>query len=512
MKKQHRTLSAFMVVLTAIFLLGVEEAHSQQSTGPQQPTRGPTSVIVLSKLSSSTDDPVAEGLASTITNSIDLMMQLTGILNVQRADFLSPTTAFSRSLLYYKRVHADGAIFGSVKPSGNGIYVVELDVWNAANPTGEPEVTVRRVTNLLSSFGLADELSLQVASGIVGHKHAEGRLVVQNTAALASYSVYANGHLLGRNRSSFRILTGNWKVIVARPGALGDVPVQTFQVAIRNDQTTTVTVAAKKTPETATGTVRGEQVLSAASTGIVSKLASATGSIEMSTASPGVFYIDGVRESHLTAGSTRVLTYLASGRHTIEMVFDNGSRQVKRVDVSANQKPPILVSFASHKPVGSIEVTTRLSGILRVQSLQAIHLYAGTGMRLGNLPLGVLDLKMTFDDGTTQSVRVYNPGVEGPLLRLAFENGTTRRPQSAGSVGLSTQASGVFFLDGVQESHLNAGSSVTLTYLSPGLHDLTMRFDNGSTQEMKVFVTLEGGVSVSVTFAPGAAAPITTQN
>lgn len=586
MKHERRIFRPFSLLLCAALVLPAAYAYSQQAAPPNNAASGSTSLIVLSALSSPANDPVAGELASSITKTIDLTMQLTGRLQVQRADFLAPTTAFTRSLLYYEQVHANGAVFGSVKRAAGGSYVVELDVWNAAHPQAIPAATERTVTNLLSSFELADELSVQVASKIIGRKLAEGTLVVLHTASLPHYAVYANGHLLGRDRSSFRILTGKWTVIVARPGTLGDIPVQSFQVTIRKNRTETVALARKENRTTVAGNAPASpsrQAGSAAST-----RGTATGSIVLTTASAGVFSIDGIRESHLTAGSTRMLTYLEAGPHSIgmdfdngstgekkvlvaggrstavsfasqggapararpirpgtsvllktlspgvfyldgmrqahltagsktpltfltvgphniRMEFDNGSSQARRVVVSTSQRAPTLVTFSASGASGSIKVATRHSGLLYVPGSRPILLYSGSTTTLVSPPTGRFDVRMKFNDGSSRSVPVYYPGATGPELRLTFESTAGSRTRGTGSVGLSTGLSGVFFLDGVQESHVNPGSSVTLRNLSPGAHRLRMLFDNGASQETTVYVPAAGGVAVSVFFAPGGA-------
>ena len=399
MKYKHRIVVPFCLLLSAALVLPAAYAHSQEVAAINQPSGGSTSIIVLSRLSSPTNDPVAEELASSITNTIGLTMQLTGRLEVKRADFLAPTTTFTRSLLYYRQVHADGAVFGSVKRAAEGRYVVVLEVWNAA--------------------------------------HSE----------------------------------------------------------------------AKQQSETSTSATPVTQSQSLVANGSTSKRQSPTGSIILSTESPGVFSIDGVAESHVTAGSTTELTYLTPGPHIIEMVFDNGSAQERRVVVHSHQSAPVLVSFAAGKPVGSIRVTTELSGLLRVPNSQPIRLLAGTSTTIVNPPAGGFNVTMQFDNGTTRRVRVYSAGTNGPEVRLAFGPSTSSPSRRTGSIGLSTGLSGVFYLDGVRESHVNAGSSVTLKYLSPGPHDVKMLFDIGATQDTTVYVPSIGGVSVSVIFASGGAVP-----
>jgi hypothetical protein len=234
-----------ILALSCLFALaGTETAAAQQ-----QPIKKP--VIILTKLAAPADDPVAERLASTLTGSVDLIMRLTGSLEVKRADFLVPGASLERAIEYYKQADADGAVFGSISPGSNGSYNVDLEVWSAGKPNSKPESFHRHITDLLSSFALSDQLSLQVASAVAGRDLKEGTIFVKNTANLTSYSVYADGHLLGRNRETFPILTGHHEIVVAKPGLVGDEPVQVFHVTITKDHTTTLDVSPPKTPEPA---------------------------------------------------------------------------------------------------------------------------------------------------------------------------------------------------------------------------------------------------------------------
>lgn len=225
---------AFVPAVLGLLIAVSFPASGQQSPSSDRPR------IVLTALSAPPGDTVAATLATTITTSIDLVLHLTNSLRIARADFLSPTYSFDRAVQYYRSVGADGAVFGSVTPGTGGSYVVDLDVWNAAGTDNKPAVITKTITDLLSSFDIADSISLEVASTVVGRKLAEGNLVVADVGRLSKYSVYADGQLLGRNKTRFRVLTGNRVIIIAKPGPIGDVPVATFHVDIKKDQTATV--------------------------------------------------------------------------------------------------------------------------------------------------------------------------------------------------------------------------------------------------------------------------------
>ncbi|HUX22521.1 MAG TPA: hypothetical protein VMW69_14880, partial [Spirochaetia bacterium] len=91
-------------------------------------------------------------------------------------------------------------------------------------------------------FDVADQLSVQVASRAVGQKLELGDLQVQFVGTLPHYSVYADGHLLGRDKSSFRVLTGKREIVVAKPGLVGDETIKAFTVDITTKKPTVIKV------------------------------------------------------------------------------------------------------------------------------------------------------------------------------------------------------------------------------------------------------------------------------
>lgn len=247
--------SRFPVVLV---LVALATTVTPLAFADSSPARAATR-IVLTDLASPPDDAVAQKLASTITSSLDLVMQMTGTLTVQRADFLTPQLSFDRARQYYRQAGADGAVFGSISPVPGGGYKIDIEVWNAAKAGEAPTQVVRTITNVLTSFDIADEISLEVASTVVGRKLSEGTLVVEGVGTLPSYSVYADGHLLGRDKNEFRLLTGERTIIVAKPGTLGDEPLATFHVDIVQGKTATISLgestakpAAKRTAQSPT--------------------------------------------------------------------------------------------------------------------------------------------------------------------------------------------------------------------------------------------------------------------
>ncbi len=233
-------------------------AQTKPTSTPIAPAPRDLPRVVLTLLNAPTDDSIARSIATTITNSTELILRMTGKFDVERADYLLPTRAFPTALLYYRDVGAQLAVYGSVVSEKSGGYRISIRVWNAKRADRPPKGIERSITNLLATFDIADRLSLDVASQVAGKKLEFGRLMVENIAGLGDYGVYADGQLLGRNTNSFRVLSGKRTIIVATKGALGDQPIDSFHVEILPGKTTTVqllrstAVAKPSTPESGT--------------------------------------------------------------------------------------------------------------------------------------------------------------------------------------------------------------------------------------------------------------------
>ncbi|HUX20878.1 MAG TPA: hypothetical protein VMW69_06535 [Spirochaetia bacterium] len=228
-------------ILVPIFILTFSAAPV--AFGQQTPSKSKP-VVVLTSLSAPTSDPVAEKLATTIGGSVELLLRLVGNIQVERADFLLPSASIERATEYYKNVGASAAVFGDVRPESGGKFQIELDIWRSVPANVGTTVIKTTVSDLLAAFDVADHLSLEVASTVTGHELSVGTLVVKNLDSLPKYSVYSDGNLLGRDRSTFKVLVGNREIIVAKPGVLGDTPLETFHVTIAKDETTVVSLKA----------------------------------------------------------------------------------------------------------------------------------------------------------------------------------------------------------------------------------------------------------------------------
>lgn len=227
--------------------------HVEANAAPAHRNHKPR--VVLTEFSAPPKDVVAARLASSITNSVELVLRLTGTVSIRRADFLAPNRTYRRAVDFYESDHADVAVFGKVETAAAGGYVVNVRIWSANRTGSNPIVLKRKISNVLSVFSFADRLALDVGSKVVGKKLQFGTLLVRGVSGLKNFGVYADGQLLGRRARRYRVLSGKRTVIVATPGPLGDQPLETFHVDVppRGSVTVTVKRPAKKAVAASSG-------------------------------------------------------------------------------------------------------------------------------------------------------------------------------------------------------------------------------------------------------------------
>ncbi|MFW5729258.1 MAG: hypothetical protein ACOCYG_06295, partial [Spirochaetota bacterium] len=209
------------IVLVHLFVAVQMPAQDRREEGDRR-QEGP---LVLSPFAGP-ESGTAAALAENITRSLDVSLRLAADSSVDFADFILPHVAFDRAEIYYDKVQASRAVFGTVTAEDEG-YVVRAGLWTA-DDAGRPETREYRVESALEVFEVADRLAVEIASAVVGRDLTFGTIHVTNADALPAFAVYVDGNLTARNSADVRVLAGERRVIVARPGELGDEPVQQF--------------------------------------------------------------------------------------------------------------------------------------------------------------------------------------------------------------------------------------------------------------------------------------------
>ncbi len=217
-----------LMILVAPFALPAQQGGEDQD-GP----------LVLSPFAGP-EGGTAAALAENITRSLDISLRLAADGPVEFADFILPHLAFDRAQIYYDKVNASRAVFGTVAAEEGG-YVVRAGLWTGDEST-EPDIREYRVERALQLFEVADRIAVEIASAVVGRDLTFGTVRIANADALPAFAVYVDGNLTARNTADVRVLAGDRRIIVARPGALGDEPVQQFNITVPPDERVSVTL------------------------------------------------------------------------------------------------------------------------------------------------------------------------------------------------------------------------------------------------------------------------------
>lgn len=147
------------VAIGAFLLLLAPNLFAQQTTaaGLTLPADNGRPRVVIVPLSAPANDPPAEQIAATVTQSLALMLHLTGSFAVINADFLDPAVSYERSTRYFREVDARVALFGRVS-SDLKAYAVYADGQLVARNRSTVRVLTGKRTIIVAIAGpLGDE-------------------------------------------------------------------------------------------------------------------------------------------------------------------------------------------------------------------------------------------------------------------------------------------------------------------------------------------------------------------
>ncbi len=188
-----------------------------------------------------TGDAVDEAaLAQSISDTTELVLRLSGNIQVDRADFIVPTYSFETAEVYYRSTNTDRAVFGTLGTDEQGKRRLEVSIWKSE--TGEMSSIQRTIEDIFLSFNLAEEIGREVAQSILGRNIAFGTISIGGTDSIDDYGVYVDGILVGRNLTVFDVPVGKHEVIIGIPGALGDRPVRAFDVRVLDSEIVEIAV------------------------------------------------------------------------------------------------------------------------------------------------------------------------------------------------------------------------------------------------------------------------------
>ena len=292
-------------------------------------------LIIITRLRSPDLSTTAISVADTVTGNIELMLRLTGGFAVRRADFLVPTLALEPSVLYYTEVDAWRAVYGEIRPGDDGALQFSISVWN---PNSEDILIERTIDSVFESFDLADDVALEVASAITGETIVTGGISISGAASLGDFGVYVDGNLIKRKTSEFEVPVGRHEVIVAIPGALGDQPVEVFEVEVKAGEISNLVLSASGESLTEESeTSRGENDESDARRDHVR-----VGRLEASSVPPGaqVFLDD-----RLLGSTPLSLVGVPVGRYELSLSSEFFHEAIQVVDISESATTSVSVDL-----------------------------------------------------------------------------------------------------------------------------------------------------------------------
>ncbi|MFW5786371.1 MAG: PEGA domain-containing protein [bacterium] len=346
-----------------------------ENGGPEAPGTG------VDKEDSDADTVAA--LARTITNTLELSLRLAAASRVELADFIFPHVSLDRARYYYEEVGAAKAVYGSIAAAPEGGYRITAGLWTSDVPDA-PSRREYRVESVPNVLDVADEIAIAIASEVVGRDLSFGTVRIDNTDRLPRYGVYVDGNLIARNQREVRVLAGTREVIVARPGELGDEPIQIFSVTVPQGRTVAVTLESPDEesvdhtdgpPSPATADSAGSAGGSGASASGVQQTAALqrTGRLIVETAPEGADVLLDDR----VIGTTPLNRFgVPEGRYEL-VVRRPWFRPVTRVvDVTADQESAVTVDMEvdpDHPEVAEHLVNPGMAGIagLGMTALQA---------------------------------------------------------------------------------------------------------------------------------------------
>ncbi|MCK5537211.1 MAG: caspase family protein, partial [Bacteroidales bacterium] len=155
---------------------------------------------------------------------------------------------------------------------------------------------------------------------------------------------------------------------------------------------------------------------------------------------------------------------------TIKNAGDEGGEFIfiKRIDATNNYTPKAEVNNGQNTTIGKgvLQLISDYSGIAKISSvtsgtqMQTKNIYAGSTYTFSNLPTGIVVINIYSNNKRLWTSKVHI---------TAGQTTTIKAEKLTGTLQLTAQVSGNFYIDGIARGYINAG---TYTYndLSPSLH------------------------------------------
>jgi len=194
------------VFLSFLFLLTVLLSAYSQTEKPR---------IAVIGLKNTSRDEVIESVCESVTDTIELTLQLLNKYRIIRADYIDVYTDFEEAKKFFYDFNIDNAIFGTYLSERSGEYSFEISVYDRSRD----RVTIQRridFTSILDSFEKAEELAINVLEEFSDEHIAFGRLIFTNEGGKGDYEVILDNNLVLKNPVEAKVLTGSHYVEIRR--------------------------------------------------------------------------------------------------------------------------------------------------------------------------------------------------------------------------------------------------------------------------------------------------------
>lgn len=167
------------------------------------------------------DDASIEALAGTATDVVELTLRLVNKYEVNRLDFLAPAADLRTSSRYFRNNDYDHVVFGEFTVDELGQYTFVMSGWNRVNDCVEVRIE-QYAESAFEIFDVLDKLKVDFIEQLSGEHIGFGSIKFINQGIEGNYSVYVDGHLLGKQLKESDVLFGNRSFKITRPGVMGD--------------------------------------------------------------------------------------------------------------------------------------------------------------------------------------------------------------------------------------------------------------------------------------------------
>lgn len=161
-----------------------------------------------------------------------------------------------------------------------------------------------------------------------------------------------------------------------------------------------------------------------------------------------------LQTKEVSAGSTYPFNALPSGIVVINIYSNSQLVWTSKVNIAANQ----TTTVRADKTTGALQLITEITGSLYIDGTFKKSLTACNTYTITDLSAGTHTLKIGADWQET-------------IYITAGQTTTAKADKPAGTLALTTQVSGNFYIDDVLREYVNSGTVKTYTDIDPGTHD-----------------------------------------